>query len=131
MTGTRGYLRDECKRLEINFFNPDEQFFAPCRATLDAVMKERTAEGMVVVKHTENLTVDEVPELLEKGVRNKFTPKSLRYEVFYYNLSSTNVEFVVCGDCRNMNSYKLNNLLLTLQMQVNSKSYLVNLDQRL
>ena len=45
--------------------------------------------------------------------------------------SSTTVKFSVCGDCRNINSYKLKSLLLTLQMQVNPKSHLVNLDQRL
>ena len=78
MTGIQKYLRDECKRPEINFVNPDEQFFAPFRATLDAVMKERTAEGMVVVNHTENLTVDEEPELWGKGVKNNFYAKELK-----------------------------------------------------
>ena len=33
-------------------------------------MKERTAEGMGVVKHTENLTVDEETEMWGKGVIN-------------------------------------------------------------
>ena len=48
-------------------------------------MKERKAEGMGVVNHTENLTVDEETETWEKGVINKFTLKGLSYGVFFYN----------------------------------------------
>ena len=70
MTGIQRHLRDECKRPEINFFKPNEHIFASFRATLDAVMKERTAEGMGVVKHTENLTVNEETEMWGKGVIN-------------------------------------------------------------
>ena len=79
------HLEDECKRPEINFFSPNDHIFASFRATLDAVMKERTAEGMGVVKHTENLTVDEETELWKKGVINKLTPKGLSYGIFFYN----------------------------------------------
>ncbi|XP_078331179.1 zinc finger MYM-type protein 3-like [Crassostrea virginica] len=85
VTGIQRHLRDECKRPEINFFSLNEYIFASFRATLDAVMKERTAEGMGVVKHTENLTVDEETELWGKGVINKLTPKGLSYGGFFYN----------------------------------------------
>ena len=85
MTGIQRHQGDECKRPEINFFSSNEQIFSSFRTTLDAVMMERTAEGMGVVNHTEKLTVDEETELWEKGVINKFILKGLSYRVFFYN----------------------------------------------
>ena len=85
MTGIQRHLQEECKRPEINFFSHNEHIFESFCATLDAVMKERKAEGMGVVNHTENLTVDEETETWEKGVINKFTLKGLSYGVFFYN----------------------------------------------
>ena len=66
VTGIQRHLQEECKRPEINFYSPYEHIFASFRATLDATMKERTAEGMGVVNHTENLTVDEKTEMWGK-----------------------------------------------------------------
>ena len=54
MTRIQRYLRDECKRPEINLFSPDEHMFASFRATLDAVLKKGMAKGKGDVKHTEH-----------------------------------------------------------------------------
>jgi hypothetical protein len=80
VAGIQRHMREECGRPEINLFS--DISFTSFQATLDAVMKEQTAEGLSVVKHTENLTIDE-NTLWEKGVINKDTSKGLSYCVFF------------------------------------------------
>ncbi|XP_062572924.1 zinc finger MYM-type protein 2-like [Saccostrea cucullata] len=83
VAGIQKHIREECSRPEINIFSDSN--FANFRATLDAVMKERVSEGIGVVKHTQNVTIDDKNELWEKGVINKTTAKGLSYGVFFYN----------------------------------------------
>lgn len=48
-------------------------------------MKLLTAEGLGVVRHTDNLSVDDEIKLWESGEINTNTSKGLSYGVFFYN----------------------------------------------
>lgn len=84
----------ECNRPEINLFS--DISFANFRGTLNA-------EGMGVVKHTENLTIKDAIELWEKGIIIKRTAK-----VYF----STTLRSLDCAISVIINNTRLNNLLL-------------------
>jgi hypothetical protein len=64
-----GIQRGECSRPEINLFS--DISFTSLGAILYAVMKERTAEGLDIVKHTDNLTTEDENTLWETGLLTK------------------------------------------------------------
>jgi len=79
------HLREECKRPEINFLARNNYTFSEFLSTLDAVMKTLTAEGLGVVRHTDNLCIDDEIKLWELGVINTTSAEGLSYGVFFYN----------------------------------------------
>ena len=80
------HLKNECGLESINFFQDADPTFAGFRRTLDARMKELTAQGVgVKTKKADPITPEDEKKLWDTGVLSTDTAVGLSNAVFFYN----------------------------------------------
>ena len=79
------YLRTDCD-INVNFYKDDDPTFAGFRKTLDARMKDLTAQGIgIKTNKSDPVTKDDEHQLWASGVFNMDTSEGLSNAVFFYN----------------------------------------------